>query len=60
MLWITLQSSYDLTARRTEFTHAGTTTMEYDLAGNLIKRITGHKNTVPNLGAIKYSTITTD
>jgi len=51
------KSSYDWLGRRTEFTHpdAGTTTMEYDLAGNLIKRITQDiKNTVPNLGAIKY------
>ncbi|WP_371810414.1 toxin TcdB middle/N-terminal domain-containing protein [Flavobacterium sp. 28A] len=51
------KSSYDWLGRRTEFTHpdAGTTTMEYDLAGNLTKRVTQDiKNTVPNGGAIQY------
>nr|WP_244533936.1 RHS repeat-associated core domain-containing protein [Flavobacterium micromati] len=47
-------SSYDWLGRRTEFTHpdAGTTTMEYDLAGNLIRRITQDiRNITPPLGA---------
>jgi RHS repeat-associated protein len=51
------KSSYDWLGRRTEFTHpdAGTTTMQYDLAGNLTSRITQDiKNTVPNGGAIQY------
>ncbi|WP_433831152.1 SpvB/TcaC N-terminal domain-containing protein [Flavobacterium anhuiense] len=51
------QSSYDWLGRRIEFTHpdAGTTKMEYDLAGNLTTRITQDiKNTVPNGGAIQY------
>ena len=51
------KSTYDWLGRRTEFTHpdAGTTTMEYDLAGNLTKRVTQDiKNTVPNGGAIQY------
>ncbi|WP_295094391.1 RHS repeat-associated core domain-containing protein [uncultured Flavobacterium sp.] len=51
------KSSYDWLGRRTEFTHpdAGTTIMQYDLAGNLISRITQDiKNTVPNDGAIQY------
>lgn len=51
------KSSYDWLGRRTEFTHpdAGTTTMQYDLAGNLTSRITQDiKNTVPNNGAILY------
>ncbi|MBF4487524.1 SpvB/TcaC N-terminal domain-containing protein [Flavobacterium sp. CSZ] len=50
-------SSYDWLGRRIEFTHpdAGTTTMQYDLAGNLTSRITQDiKNTVPNGGAIEY------
>ncbi|MFB9057512.1 toxin TcdB middle/N-terminal domain-containing protein [Mariniflexile ostreae] len=50
-------STYDWLGQRTEFTHpdAGTTTMQYDLAGNLTKRITQDiKNTVPNGGAIQY------
>ena len=49
--------SYDWIGKRIEFTHpdAGTTTMEYDLAGNLTKRMTQDlKNTVPNGGAIEY------
>ncbi len=51
------KSSYDWLGRRTEFTHpdAGTTTMQYDLAGNLTSRITQDiKNTVPNDGSILY------
>jgi RHS repeat-associated protein len=51
------KSSYDWLGRRIEFTHpdAGTTTMQYDLAGNLTSRITQDiKNTVPNGGAIEY------
>ena len=51
------KSSYDWLGRRIEFTHpdAGTTTMQYDLAGNLTTRITQDiKNTVPNGGAIQY------
>jgi RHS repeat-associated protein len=51
------KSSYDWLGRRVEFTHpdAGTTTMQYDLAGNLTTRITQDiKNTVPNGGAIEY------
>ncbi|HEY1193218.1 SpvB/TcaC N-terminal domain-containing protein [Flavobacterium sp.] len=51
------QSTYDWLGRRIEFTHpdAGTTKMEYDLAGNLTTRITQDiKNTVPNGGAIQY------
>lgn len=51
------KSSYDWLGRRIEFTHpdAGTTTMQYDLAGNLTSRITQDiKNTVPNDGAIQY------
>jgi RHS repeat-associated protein len=51
------KSSYDWLGRRVEFTHpdAGTTTMQYDLAGNLTSRITQDiKNTVPNGGAIQY------
>ncbi|WP_207763282.1 RHS repeat domain-containing protein [Flavobacterium reichenbachii] len=51
------KSSYDWLGRRIEFTHpdAGTSAMEYDLAGNLITRITQDiKNTVPNGGAIEY------
>ncbi|MCK8141822.1 polymorphic toxin type 33 domain-containing protein [Flavobacterium sp. I-SCBP12n] len=51
------KSTYDWLGRRTEFTHpdAGTTAMEYDLAGNLTKRVTQDiKNTVPNGGAIQY------
>ncbi|MWB95447.1 hypothetical protein GON26_13840 [Flavobacterium sp. GA093] len=51
------KSSYDWLGRRVEFTHpdAGTTTMQYDLAGNLTSRITQDiKNTVPNDGAIQY------
>ncbi|SHM04036.1 RHS repeat-associated core domain-containing protein [Flavobacterium saccharophilum] len=51
------KSSYDWLGRRIEFTHpdAGTTTMQYDLAGNLTSRITQDiKNTVPNGGAIQY------
>ncbi|MGO4770913.1 SpvB/TcaC N-terminal domain-containing protein [Flavobacterium sp. W22_SRS_FK3] len=50
------KSSYDWLGRRIEFTHpdAGTTTMQYDLAGNLTSRITQDiKNTVPNDGAIQ-------
>jgi RHS repeat-associated protein len=51
------KSSYDWLGRRTEFTHpdAGTTSMQYDLASNLITRTTQDlKNTVPNGGTIKY------
>jgi RHS repeat-associated protein len=51
------KSSYDWLGRRVEFTHpdAGTSTMQYDLAGNLTTRITQDiKNTVPNNGAIQY------
>ncbi|MBE8723365.1 SpvB/TcaC N-terminal domain-containing protein [Flavobacterium hungaricum] len=51
------KSSYDWLGRRVEFTHpdAGTTTMQYDLAGNLTTRVTQDiKNTVPNGGAIEY------
>ncbi|PBJ11905.1 T6SS effector amidase Tae4 family protein [Flavobacterium sp. ACN6] len=51
------KSSYDWLGRRVEFTHpdAGTTTMQYDLAGNLTTRITQDiKNTTPNGGAIEY------
>ncbi|SNR84406.1 RHS repeat-associated core domain-containing protein [Flavobacterium sp. ov086] len=51
------KSSYDWLGRRIEFTHpdAGTTTLQYDLAGNLTSRITQDiKNTVPNDGAIQY------
>ena len=51
------KSSYDWLGRRIEFTHpdAGTTMMQYDLAGNLTTRITQDiKNTVPNGGAIEY------
>ncbi|MDA6070180.1 hypothetical protein NJT12_11180 [Flavobacterium sp. AC] len=51
------KSSYDWLGRRVEFTHpdAGTITMQYDLAGNLISRITQDiKNTVSNGGAIEY------
>ncbi|MEN2402529.1 SpvB/TcaC N-terminal domain-containing protein [Flavobacterium sp. MC2016-06] len=51
------KSSYDWLGRRTEFTHpdVGTSTMQYDLAGNLTIRITQDiKNTVPNGGAIQY------
>ncbi|MDQ6469892.1 SpvB/TcaC N-terminal domain-containing protein [Flavobacterium sp. LHD-80] len=51
------KSTYDWLGRRIEFTHpdAGTTKMEYDLAGNLTTRITQDiKNTVPNGGAIQY------
>ncbi|MFD1602133.1 SpvB/TcaC N-terminal domain-containing protein [Flavobacterium artemisiae] len=51
------KSSYDWLGRRIEFTHpdAGTSTMQYDLAGNLTTRITQDiKNTVPNGGAIQY------
>nr|WP_315242710.1 SpvB/TcaC N-terminal domain-containing protein [uncultured Flavobacterium sp.] len=51
------KSSYDWLGRRIEFTHpdAGTTSMKYDLAGNLTSRVTQDiKNTVPNDGAIVY------
>lgn len=51
------KSSYDWLGRRTLFTtpDAGTTTLNYDLAGNLTSRITQEiKNTVPNGGAIQY------
>lgn len=51
------KSNYDWLGRCTEFIHpdAGTTAMQYDLAGNLTTRITQDiKNTVPNGGAIQY------
>ncbi|OXB11850.1 RHS repeat domain-containing protein, partial [Flavobacterium reichenbachii] len=51
------KSTYDWLGRRVEFMHpdAGTSTMQYDLAGNLTTRITQDiKNTVPNGGAIEY------
>lgn len=51
------KSSYDWLGRRVEFTHpdAGTSTMQYDLAGNLISRVTQEiKNAMPNGGAIEY------
>ncbi|MET3012118.1 SpvB/TcaC N-terminal domain-containing protein, partial [Flavobacterium psychrophilum] len=50
------QSTYDWLGRRLEYIHpdAGTTKLEYDLAGNLTKRITSQiKQNVPN-GAIQY------
>ncbi|WP_281235089.1 SpvB/TcaC N-terminal domain-containing protein [Flavobacterium gelatinilyticum] len=53
----TAKSSYDWLGKRTEFVHpdAGIITMQYDLAGNLISRITQDiKNTVPNGGMIEY------
>lgn len=52
-----IKSSYDWLGRRIELTHpdAGTSTMQYDLAGNLTTRITQDiKNTVPNGGSIQY------
>ncbi|MEO8795003.1 MAG: SpvB/TcaC N-terminal domain-containing protein, partial [Daejeonella sp.] len=51
------KSAYDWLGRRIEYTNPdfGTTLLKYDLANNLISRITQDiKNTVPNDGAIKY------
>jgi len=51
------KSNYDWLGRRIEFTNPdfGTTSFQYDLASNLIFRITQDiKNTVPNRGAIQY------
>ncbi|MEO6174498.1 MAG: SpvB/TcaC N-terminal domain-containing protein [Flavobacterium circumlabens] len=51
------KNSYDWLGRRVEFTNpdSGTTTIQYDLAGNMTSRITQDiKNTVPNGGAIQY------
>ena len=50
-------SEYDLMGRRTSVTHpdAGKTETKYDLAGNVLERITADlRKTVPNGGAIKY------
>lgn len=54
----TIVFSYDNLGRKTGVTHpdAGLTIFEYDLAGNLLKKITPQiKKEIPNGGAIQYA-----